>query len=225
MTSKIRRYIIIGFVALVIIAISITIAVNSSINKDNKKLTATEQSIQSNVQKATKNKSAKVVKILAESDSWKLVQLNLADQRSNYAMVITNNDKTIMGPASLFEINDLYTNNVPDKIIEYLYPDKPWWINFDDKLSFSYENNIPYVKAAIQSMAVSQGIELKSAAIDGDVNRDKQSSDSLYVETFTFKLVVNRDKQYTFQGRYGTDDFKMTYTITDQSGQVVYQTH
>lgn len=220
-SNRFVKRIAIPIAVIALVVIMGAVITNRDNNHDNFKLSESQKAVQDSIQKNTKRNDIKYVKETASSDNWKIVQTNLTKQRNNYSYTILKGNTVIAGPGTSFSLDSLWDSGAPDNIVSYFYPDKPWWPHFEEKLSFDYPNNIKYIEAAIQSMAILHNIDLQSAAITSNLTRNK-TTNGMYVETFSFKFIVNRKDTYTFHGRYGSDTFRMTFEIRDSNNNIVY---
>lgn len=216
---QIALLILLGFIVLAIILTIITVPA------DNKKLSSNEKKIQHEMQSSAKDNKVRYTKTLASDGDYKLVEGNLTDQRENYSTFIFKGDTVILGPATDFTLEQLVENNVPDKIIDYLYPNQLQWVFLDDKF-YSY---FPYDAATVKYMIQRFGNErtnsqfkraiVKKGSIKYDVTnaRDTNRTEST---TFTFTINSNQT-EYIFTRHYRANEDTNNYQILDKDGNVL----
>ena len=218
------------FTTIIVLAIFtialIIIAVVAYDPQNNHHLDDSEKQLQSDIQKASDNDTLKLNNVLVKTDDgWSLTQVNIDNNRSNYAMVIMHNDQLVLGPGSNFDIDQLADNNVPDQIIDYLFPDKPHWINFSEAFDTSLRHSRAEIRGFIQAYAYINKIDLNRVTMTGDIVRDttQDPSGDNRSETLQFNFTINNDnKQFTFKSIYSVDQAKYTYQIIDSNGNIVY---
>ena len=206
-----------------VVSIALTIIMYNS--GDNHTLNNIEAATQKVIQDKTDNSDIKLLKILVESDDgWKLSQVNLRSDRNNRALVITHNDNIVIGPTTNPSVDDLVNNSVPDSIVNYLYPDKPYWINFTDAFNSSLKDSSAEVKGVIQAYAYINNIVLDKVTLVSDITRDVENPrEENRTETLQFDFTINDNpEQYTFKSIYAFINDKYTYQVINSQGQIVY---
>ena len=169
----------------------IIIAVVTYDPQNNHHLDDSEKQLQSDIQKASDNDALKLNNVLVKTDDgWSLTQVNIDNNRSNYAMVIMHNDQLVLGPGSNFDIDQLADNNVPDQIIDYLFPDKPHWINFSEAFDTSLRHSRAEIRGFIQAYAYINRIDLNRVTMTGDIVRDTTQDPSGDNRSETLHLIL-----------------------------------
>lgn len=221
--SKVIVLVIAIMATISIVSIVLTIIMHDS--GDNHALSSVEATTQKVIQDKADNNDIKLLKILVESDDgWKLSQVNLRNDRGNKALVITHNDNIVIGPTTNPSIDDLVNSSVPDSIVNYLYPDKPYWINFTDAFNSSLKDSSAEVKGVIQAYAYVNHITLDKVTLVSDITRNVENPrEENRAETLQFSFTINNNpEQYTFKSIYAFIDGKYTYQVINSQGQVVY---
>ncbi len=217
---------ILAAVAFVIIIIILSFVTHQS--DDNHRLSSEEKSTQTNIQTDLDDSTVRLVKIdvntTIDSESWQLVTINSVDDAGNYAAVILKDGKVALGPGSNFPIDELYNSSIPNKIIDYLYPDKPHWVNFDSVFQNELKNNQTSIKAVIEAYAYVSNIQLDKVTRVSDVTKqtlNPNSENMTGVVEFKFTINDNVD-QYTYRSSYLVDTAQYTNQVLDSGGNVVY---
>lgn len=216
---QIALLILLGFIVLAIILTIITVPA------DNKKLSSNEKKIQREMQSSAKDNKVRYTKTLVSDGDYKLVEGNLTDQRDNYSTFIFKGDNVVLGPSTSFTLVQLVENNIPDKIIDYLYPDQLQWVFLDDKF-YSY---FPYDAATVKYMIQRFGNErtnsqfkraiVKKGSIKYDVTNAR---DTNRTESTTFTFTINSDQtEYIFTRHYRANQDTNSYQILDKDGNVL----
>jgi len=217
---------ILAVVAFVVIIVVLSLVAHQS--DDNHKLSSEEKSTQTNIQTDLDDNTVRLVKIdvntAVDNGSWQLVTIDSVDNTGNYAAVILKDGKVALGPGSNFPIDELYNNSVPSEIIDYLYPDKPHWVNFDSVFQDGLKNSQTSIKAVIEAYAYVNSIQLDKVTRVSDVTKQTLNPNS---ENMTgvveFKFTINNSAdQYTYRSSYLVDTAQYTNQIIDASGNVVY---
>lgn len=216
---QIALLVLIGFIALAIILTIITLPA------DNKKLSSGERKMQQEMQSEAHDNKVRYVRVLASDGNYKLVEGNLTDQRKNYSTFIFKDNDVILGPSTSFTLEQLVENNVPDKIIDYLYPNQLQWVFLDD----SFYDYFPYDAATVKYMIQRFGNErtgskFKRGIVEKDSvkNEVANAHDTNRTETTKFTFTINDDKtEYTFIRYYRADKDVDNYQILDKSGQIL----
>ena len=222
---KFKVVILIIVIMTIISVVSIALTIIMYNSGDNHTLNNIEAATQKVIQDKTDNSDIKLLKILVESDDgWKLSQVNLRSDRNNRALVITHNDNIVIGPTTNPSVDDLVNNSVPDSIVNYLYPDKPYWINFTDAFNSSLKDSSAEVKGVIQAYAYVNNITLDKVTLVSDIARDVENPrEENRTETLQFNLTINDNpEQYTFKSIYAFINGKYTYQVINNQGQIVY---
>lgn len=222
---KFKVIIVIIVIMAIISVISIALAIIMYDSGDNHTLNSIEAATQKVIQDKADNSDIKLLKILVESDDgWKLSQINLRSDHNNRALVITHNDNIVIGPTTNPSVDDLVNNSVPDSIVSYLYPDKPYWINFTDAFSSSLKDSSAEVKGVIQAYAYVNHMTLDKVTLVSDITRNVENPrEENRAETLQFNFTINDNpEQYTFKSIYAFIDGKYTYQVINSQGQVVY---
>lgn len=222
---KFKVIIVIIVIMAIISVISIALAIIMYDSGDNHTLNSIEAATQKVIQDKADNSDIKLLKILVESDDgWKLSQINLRSDHNNRALVITHNDNIVIGPTTNPSADDLVNNSVPDSIVSYLYPDKPYWINFTDAFSSSLKDSSAEVKGVIQAYAYVNHMTLDKVTLVSDITRNVENPrEENRAETLQFNFTINDNpEQYTFKSIYAFIDGKYTYQVINSQGQVVY---
>lgn len=216
---QIALLILLGFIVLAIILTIITVPA------DNKKLSSNEKKIQREMQSGAKDNKVRYTKTLVSDGDYKLVEGNLTDQRDNYSTFIFKGDNVVLGPSTSFTLVQLVENNIPDKIIDYLYPNQLQWVFLDDKF-YSY---FPYDAATVKYMIQRFGNErtnsqfkraiVKKGSIKYDVTNAR---DTNRTESTTFTFTINSDQtEYIFTRHYQANNDTNSYQILDKDGNVL----
>lgn len=216
---QIALLILLGFIVLAIILTIITVPA------DNKKLSSNEKKIQREMQSGAKDNKVRYTKTLVSDGDYKLVEGNLTDQRDNYSTFIFKGDNVVLGPSTSFTLVQLVENNIPDKIIDYLYPNQLQWVFLDDKF-YSY---FPYDAATVKYMIQRFGNErtnsqfkraiVKKGSIKYDVTNAR---DTNRTESTTFTFTINSDQtEYIFTRHYRANQDTNSYQILDKDGNVL----
>lgn len=222
---KFKVIIVIIVIMAIISVISIALAIIMYDSGDNHTLNSIEAATQKVIQDKADNSDIKLLKILVESDDgWKLSQINLRSDHNNRALVITHNDNIVIGPTTNPSVDDLVNNSVPDSIVSYLYPDKPYWINFTDAFSSSLKDSSAEVKGVIQAYAYVNHMTLDKVTLVSDITRNVENPrEENRAETLQFNFTINNNpEQYTFKSIYAFIDGKYTYQVINSQGQIVY---
>ena len=222
---KFKVIIVIIVIMAIISVVSIALAIIMYDSGDNHTLNSIEAATQKVIQDKADNSDIKLLKILVESDDgWKLSQVNLRSDRNNRALVITHNDNIVIGPTTNPSVDDLVNNSVPDSIVNYLYPDKPYWINFTDAFNSSLKDSSAEVKGVIQAYAYVNHMTLDKVTLVSDITRNVENPrEENRAETLQFNFTINDNpEQYTFKSIYAFIDGKYTYQVINSQGQVVY---
>lgn len=222
---KFKVVILIIVIMTIISVVSIALTIIMYNSGDNHTLNNIEAATQKVIQDKTDNSDIKLLKILVESDDgWKLSQVNLRSDRNNRALVITHNDNIVIGPTTNPSVDDLVNNSVPDSIVNYLYPDKPYWINFTDAFNSSLKDSSAEVKGVIQAYAYVNNITLDKVTLVSDIARDVENPrEENRTETLQFNLTINDNpEQYTFKSIYAFINGKYTHQVINNQGQIVY---
>lgn len=222
---KFKVIIVIIVIMAIISVVSIALAIIMYDSGDNHALSSVEATTQKVIQDKADNRDIKLLKILVESDDgWKLSQVNLRSDRNNRALVITHNDNIVIGPTTNPSVDDLVNNSVPDSIVNYLYPDKPYWINFTDAFNSSLKDSSAEVKGVIQAYAYVNHTTLDKVTLVSDITRNVENPrEENRAETLQFNFTINDNpEQYTFKSIYAFIDGKYTYQVINSQGQVVY---
>lgn len=222
---KFKVIIVIIVIMAIISVVSIALTIIMYDSGDNHTLNNIEAATQKVIQDKADNSDIKLLKILVESDDgWKLSQVNLRSDRNNRALVITHNDNIVIGPTTNPSVDDLVNNSVPDSIVNYLYPDKPYWINFTDAFNSSLKDSSAEVKGVIQAYAYVNHTTLDKVTLVSDITRNVENPrEENRAETLQFNFTINDNpEQYTFKSIYAFIDGKYTYQVINSQGQVVY---
>lgn len=222
---KFKVIIVIIVIMAIISVVSIALAIIMYDSGDNHTLNSIEAATQKVIQDKADNSDIKLLKILVEGDDgWKLSQVNLRSDRNNRALVITHNDNIVIGPTTNPSVDDLVNNAVPDSIVNYLYPDKPYWINFTDTFNSSLKDSSAEVKGVIQAYAYVNHTALDKVTLVSDITRNVENPrEENRAETLQFNFTINDNpEQYTFKSIYAFIDGKYTYQVINSQGQVVY---
>ena len=222
--NVIARFAIIVMLAIIILTIVTSMMIQPG---DNYKLTADEKKLQKDIQKSTDRSDARIAEVMVQDGDWTLAKINSTEQPGNYAMVIMKNDQLIAGPASNFSLGYLVDTNIPDKIIDNLYPEKPQWANFSDNFDSYFPYSQDQVKFVINAAAQQLSIQLKRVNIinGGEINRSVENPrENNRTETTEFKFVINSntDTVYTFRSIYHASTMTIDYLVLDNSGSIVY---
>lgn len=217
-------YVFGGFVILAVIIVTLTLFFYAP--KDNYDLSKEDKELQKEIQKDTDRKDILLEKVLITSGNWKLVNVNLADNRDNYALVITQNDEVVFGPGTYFDLAELVNGGVPDDIVSYLHPGIQW-VNFGENFDGYFPYSESMVKYVIQYFAQENGIEVKRVIMLDD-GRIDYSVENAYefnrTETRAFRFTLNNNTEtiYTFRSYYTGENYQTTYSILDAAGSVLY---
>lgn len=217
-SNKLVKIIVIIMIVITAFAIAISIAIQPG---DNYKLSPEEKQLQNNIQATTERNDARLYEVMLQSGSWTLAKVNSIDGKTNYAMVIMNDDKLALGPSSDFPIEELVDASVPDPIIDYLYPQKPHWVYFE----LNFRDYFPYysdqIKFIITAFAQQEGINLSRITMQDKGKINSSSSDGTEIKEFKFTF-NNDNTVYTFRDVYSESSTSNTCTILDQSGNTLY---
>lgn len=220
-SNKLVRIVAIAMLAIIIISIILAIALPSN---HGQRLSKADRQLQTNIQQVTNNDQARIVQVLKQDGDWSLVKLNLADDPGNYAMVIMKGDQLVLGPASDFTIDVLANNNIPDSIIDYLYPDKPHWIGFAEAFQTSLQASQATIKGVIEAYAYTKNIQLNKVTMTSDVSKqtiNPHDENMAGILKFNFRINDN-DTEYTYQSTYRVKTQEYTNQVLDQNGTVLY---
>lgn len=221
--NKFARIAIIVMLVIVFLAVILSIVLQPG---DNYPLNSDERKLQSDIQSSMDRDDARIAEVMVQDGDWSLVKINSAADRGNYTMVIMNGDQLAMGPSSNFNLGSLIEESIPDSIIDYLYPEKPQWANFNDDFNsyFPYAQN--QVKFVITAFAQQNNIELNRVTIQnyGEITQNISNPyEENRTETREFKFTINNSPTvYTFRDFYENMNSADTYSILDANGNILY---
>lgn len=233
MMQKLRKFVSDNPVITVLILTVVVIAIVSLIitfvtrPQNNVQLSPEEKKLQSAIQRGTKRSDLYLSKVLVDNNGWTLNQINILNNNDNPAMVIMNGETIIMGPGSDFPIETLVNNDIPNAIIDYLYPQKPQWVYFTSNFNSYFPYTQDQVKYAINAFAQNQSIQLNRVIMQdgGNVTQHVDNPhNNNRTELTEFKFTINQDDTvYTFHSLYSANNTSsVTYYITDQNNNTLY---
>ena len=219
--NKFVRIVIIVMITITIIAIILSIILRPG---DNYNLSSEEKKLQSNIQSSIERDDARIAEVMVQDGDWSLAKINSTEDRGNYTMVIMQGERLILGPSSNFSIDTLANNDIPNSIIDYLYPDKPHWIGFYDAFQNQLKDSKSTIKAVIEAYAYVNNIQLDKVTMASTVTKQTVNPNS---ESMTgiveFKFTINdQPEQYTYRSSYLVDTAKYTNQVIDKNNNVVY---
>lgn len=233
-SSKLGKAVIVILTGLVILALILLLATRPS---DNKPLTSDERKIQTAIQQDTKNnairydetkiatkKNGEETTTLQDGD-WRLVQVNTTESPNYYASAIMDGDKVVIQPTTDFDLAELVDKGVPEKIIDYLFPDKPQWgIHDADKFDSIFAYDKDTVKYLVQNFSVTKyGQVDRILTTSGSITQKIENArDANRTEVAEFKFTANNQAEvFTFRRRYAANSSEQTYEILDADGNVL----
>lgn len=220
-SNKFIRVVIIIMLAIIVLAVVLSLILQPS---DNYSLSSEEKKLQSNIQSSIERDDARIAEVMVQDGDWSLAKINSTEDRGNYTMVIMQGERLILGPSSNFSIDTLANNDIPNSIIDYLYPDKPHWIGFYDAFQNQLKDSKSTIKAVIEAYAYVNNIQLDKVTMASTVTKQTVNPNS---ESMTgiveFKFTINdQPEQYTYRSSYLVDTAKYTNQVIDQNNNVVY---
>ena len=220
-SNKFIRVVIIIMLAIIVLAVVLSLILQPS---DNYSLSSEEKKLQSNIQSSIERDDARIAEVMVQDGDWSLAKINSTEDRGNYTMVIMQGERLILGPSSNFSIDTLANNDIPNSIIDYLYPDKPHWIGFYDAFQNQLKDSKSTIKAVIEAYAYVNNIQLDKVTMASTVTKQTVNPNS---ESMTgiveFKFTINdQPEQYTYRSSYLVDTAKYTNQVIDKNNNVVY---
>ena len=219
--NKFVRIVIIVMITITIIAIILSVILRPG---DNYNLSSEEKKLQSDIQSSMERDDARIAEVMVQDGDWSLAKINSTEDRGNYTMVIMQGERLILGPSSNFSIDTLANNDIPNSIIDYLYPDKPHWIGFYDAFQNQLKDSKSTIKAVIEAYAYVNNIQLDKVTMASTVTKqtvNPNSENMAGIVEFRF-TINNQPEQYTYRSSYLVDTAKYTNQVIDQNNNVVY---
>lgn len=219
--NKFVRIVIIVMITITIIAIILSVILRPG---DNYNLSSEEKKLQSNIQSSIERDDARIAEVMVQDGDWSLAKINSTEDRGNYTMVIMQGERLILGPSSNFSIDTLANNDIPNSIIDYLYPDKPHWIGFYDAFQNQLKDSKSTIKAVIEAYAYVNNIQLDNVTMASTVTKQTVNPNSEGMAGIVeFKFTINdQPEQYTYRSSYLVDTAKYTNQVIDKNNNVVY---
>ena len=219
--NKFVRIVIIVMITITIIAIILSVILRPG---DNYNLSSEEKKLQSNIQSSIERDDARIAEVMVQDGDWSLAKINSTEDRGNYTMVIMQGERLILGPSSNFSIDTLANNDIPNSIIDYLYPDKPHWIGFYDAFQNQLKDSKSTIKAVIEAYAYVNNIQLDKVTMASTVTKQTVNPNSESMAGIVeFKFTINdQPEQYTYRSSYLVDTAKYTNQVIDKNNNVVY---
>ena len=220
-SNKFIRVVIIIMLAIIVLAVVLSLILQPS---DNYSLSSEEKKLQSNIQSSIERDDARIAEVMVQDGDWSLAKINSTEDRGNYTMVIMQGERLILGPSSNFSIDTLANNDIPNSIIDYLYPDKPHWIGFYDAFQNQLKDSKSTIKAVIEAYAYVNNIQLDKVTMASTVTKqtvNPNSENMAGIVEFRF-TINNQPEQYTYRSSYLVDTAKYTNQVIDKNNNVVY---
>lgn len=220
-SNKFIRVVIIIMLAIIVLAVVLSLILQPS---DNYSLSSEEKKLQSNIQSSIERDDARIAEVMVQDGDWSLAKINSTEDRGNYTMVIMQGERLILGPSSNFSIDTLANNDIPNSIIDYLYPDKPHWIGFYDAFQNQLKDSKSTIKAVIEAYAYVNNIQLDNVTMASTVTKQTVNPNSESMAGIVeFKFTINdQPEQYTYRSSYLVDTAKYTNQVIDKNNNVVY---
>ena len=220
-SNKFIRVVIIIMLAIIVLAVVLSLILQPS---DNYSLSSEEKKLQSNIQSSIERDDARIAEVMVQDGDWSLAKINSTEDRGNYTMVIMQGERLILGPSSNFSIDTLANNDIPNSIIDYLYPDKPHWIGFYDAFQNQLKDSKSTIKAVIEAYAYVNNIQLDKVTMASTVTKQTVNPNSESMAGIVeFKFTINdQPEQYTYRSSYLVDTAKYTNQVIDKNNNVVY---
>lgn len=232
MISKIKQFftknpfvtiLVVSMVIITIISLTITLIVRPH-NKVS--LTAEESKLQSAIQDKTGQTDLFLSKVIINDNNWTLSEVNIDNNMDNIAFTIMDGDNVVIGPGTGFSIESLVDAKIPDKIVDYFYPEKPQWVYFTDDFNSYFPYSQGQVKFIITAFAQQNNIDLNRVVMK-NYGKVTQRVDNPYddnrTETREFKFTINNDPaEYTFRDFYQNTNSTNTYSILDANSDTLY---
>ena len=220
-SNKFIRVVIIIMLAIIVLAVVLSLILQPS---DNYSLSSEEKKLQSNIQSSIERDDARIAEVMVQDGDWSLAKINSTEDRGNYTMVIMQGERLILGPSSNFSIDTLANNDIPNSIIDYLYPDKLHWIVFYDAFQNQLKDSKSTIKAVIEAYAYVNNIQLDKVTMASTVTKQTVNPNSESMAGIVeFKFTINdQPEQYTYRSSYLVDTAKYTNQVIDKNNNVVY---
>lgn len=140
---------------------------------------------------STKDLGIKVNRVIYDVKGWDLAELSQKDDPTNISYIIYHDGKIVLGPGTDFGVSALYNNNVPQDIIDKLYPNKPHWVNFEssyDKVFSMYDYKI---RTVIKAFAQQKTLSINKISMIGESKynvENPRGNNPKEVRSLSFKI-------------------------------------